>query len=238
MSRRNARRAKREEIMKTGLQAVRTGLIGLVVFGILLFLPAWTFNYWQAWVFIAVFTISTSVPSIYLSLKDPAALERRMNAGPAAETRTIQKVIIFGALLSLPAVMVFSAFDHRFGWSPVSTTISVIGDALVAIGLGISMLVVIQNSYAAANVTVEASQKVISTGLYGLVRHPMYVGAFIMMVGIPLALGSWWGLAILIPGMIGITFRILDEEKMLKQELDGYSEYTQKVRYRLVPYIW
>lgn len=100
------------------------------------------------------------------------------------------------------------------------------------------MLVVIQNSYAAANITVEAGQKVISTGLYGLVRHPMYVGALIMMAGIPLALDSWWGLVILIPGVIGLAFRILDEEKMLKQELDGYSEYTQKVHYRLVPYVW
>ncbi|GHO88682.1 methyltransferase family protein [Dictyobacter formicarum] len=224
--------------MKTGLQAVGTALIGLVVFGLLLFLPAWTFNYWQAWVFIAVFTLATSLPSIYLALKNPAALERRMHAGPAAETRTVQKVIISIGLLSLPAVMVFSALDHRFGWSPVPAAISVIGDALVAIGLGITMLVVIQNSYAAANITVEAGQKVISTGLYGIVRHPMYVGVLIMMVGIPLALGSWWGLVILIPAIIVLAFRILDEEKMLKQELEGYSEYTQKVHYRLVPYVW
>jgi protein-S-isoprenylcysteine O-methyltransferase Ste14 len=224
--------------MKTGLQAVGTGLIGLVVFGLLLFLPAWTFHYWQAWVFIAVFTISTSVPSIYLSLKNPAALQRRMRAGPAAETRTAQKMIISGVFLLLPAVMVFCAFDHRFGWSPVPTAVTVIGDALVAVGLGIAMLVVIQNSYAAANVTVEAGQKVITTGLYGFVRHPMYVGALITMIGIPLALDSWWGLVILIPGVIGLVLRILDEEKMLKQELGGYSEYTQKVHYRLVPYVW
>ncbi|MBO0790050.1 MAG: isoprenylcysteine carboxylmethyltransferase family protein [Ktedonobacteraceae bacterium] len=224
--------------MKTGLQAAGTGLIGLVVFGLLLFLPAWTFNYWQAWVFIVVFTLSTMIPSIYLSLTNPAALKRRMQAGPTAETRTVQKIIITIAFLSLPAVMVFSAFDHRFVWSPVPMAVSVIGDALVAIGLGLAMLVVIQNSYAAANITVETGQKVISTGLYGIVRHPMYVGTLIMMVGIPLALDSWWGLVILIPGVIGLAFRILDEEKMLKQELAGYSEYTQKVHYRLVPYVW
>src|SRR5437763_16683817 len=111
--------------MKTGLQAALTGLIGLVVFGLMLFLPAWTFNYWQAWVFIAVFTISTIVPSIYLSQKNPAALERHMHVGPGAETRTVQKFIITGAFLSLPAVMVFSAFDHRFGWSLAPTTGSV-----------------------------------------------------------------------------------------------------------------
>jgi protein-S-isoprenylcysteine O-methyltransferase Ste14 len=224
--------------MKTGLQAVGVALIGLVVFGLLLFLPAWTFNYWQAWAFIVVFTISTSAQGIYLKLKNPAALERRMHAGPAAETRTAQKIIITGGFLSLPAVMIFSAFDHRFGWSPVPTAVSLIGDALVAIGLGITTLVIIQNSYAAANITVEASQKVISTGLYGIVRHPMYVGVLIMVVGIPLALDSWWGLVILIPAVIVLALRILDEEKALKQELDGYNEYTQKVHYRLVPYVW
>jgi protein-S-isoprenylcysteine O-methyltransferase Ste14 len=189
-------------------------------------------------VFIAVFTISTTITGVYLSLKNPAALERRMHAGPAAETRTVQKVVITGSFLLLPAVMVFSAFDHRFGWSPVPAVGSVMGDALVAFGLGIALLVVMQNSYAAANVTVEADQKVVSTGLYGLVRHPMYVGVLIMMVGIPLALDSWWGLVVLIPGVIALAFRILDEEKLLRQELDGYSEYTQKVRYRLVPHVW
>lgn len=224
--------------MKTGLRTIVTSIIGIGVFGALLFVPAWTFNYWQAWVFIVIFTVATSVPSLYLSLKNPAALERRMHVGPAAETRTVQKWIITGALLLMPAVMVFSAFDHRFGWSPVPTAVSVIGDALVAIGLGISMLVVIQNGYAAANVTVEAGQKVISTGLYGFVRHPMYVGGVILLAGIPLALGSWWGLAVLIPGVVGLVLRILDEETMLRQELVGYREYTQKVRYRLVPYIW
>ncbi|HLG62940.1 MAG TPA: isoprenylcysteine carboxylmethyltransferase family protein [Ktedonosporobacter sp.] len=233
--------------MKTSLQAegpafirnlVVLSVIGLVVFGLLLFLPAWTFNYWQAWVFIVVFSLSTALPSIYLSVKNPAALERRMQAGPAAEARTVQRIIISSAFLLLPAMMVLSAFDHRFGWSPVPVAISVIGDVLVALGLGITWLVVMQNNYAAANITVESGQKVITTGLYGLVRHPMYVGVLIMMVGIPLALDSLWGLVIIIPGVIALVFRILDEEKMLKQELGGYSEYTQKVHYRLVPYVW
>ena len=116
--------------------------------------------------------------------------------------------------------------------------ISLVGDVLVALGLGITMLVVVQNSYAAANITVEADQKVVSTGLYGLVRHPMYVGALIMMMGIPLALDSYWGLVVLIPGLIALAFRILDEEKMLAQELDGYRDYTEKVHYRLLPYVW
>lgn len=224
--------------MRTGLQATQRSLLGLVAFGLLLFLPAGTFAYWQAWVFIAVFTILTTVPSVYLLLNDPAALQRRMHAGPVAETRTVQKIVITGALLTLPAVMVFSALDHRFGWSPVPATVSVIGDVLVAVGLAIAMFVVIQNSYAAANITVESGQKVVSTGLYAIVRHPMYVGTLVMMVGLPLALGSWWGLVILVPCVIGLAFRILDEEKMLEQELDGYREYMQSVQYRLLPYVW
>jgi len=134
--------------------------------------------------------------------------------------------------------MALSAFDHRLGWSPVPAVVSLIGDALVVIGLAVAQLVIIENSYAAANVTVEAGQKVVSTGLYGIVRHPMYVGTLIMMAGVPLALGSWWGLVFLIPGLIALIFRILDEEKMLTQELDGYREYTQKVHYRLVSYVW
>jgi protein-S-isoprenylcysteine O-methyltransferase Ste14 len=224
--------------MKIVLQAVASSLIGLALFGLWLFLPAGTFNYWQAWVFIAVFAISTAVPTIYLLLKDPATLQRRMHAGPGAETRTVQKIAVSGAFLSLAAMMVVSAFDHRFGWSSVPTAVSLSGDALVALGLGIAMLVVLQNKYAAANITVEAEQKVVSTGLYGLVRHPMYFGSLIMMVGIPLALDSYWGLVIVIPGLIVLAIRILDEEKALEQELDGYREYTQKVRHRLLPYVW
>jgi protein-S-isoprenylcysteine O-methyltransferase Ste14 len=161
-----------------------------------------------------------------------------MHAGPGAETRTVQKIAVSGAFLSLAAMMVVSAFDHRFGWSSVPTAVSLSGDALVALGLGIAMLVILQNRYAAANITVEAEQKVVSTGLYGLVRHPMYFGSLIMMVGIPLALDSYWGLVIVIPGLIVLAIRILDEEKALEQELDGYREYTQKVRHRLLPYVW
>ena len=204
----------------------------------MLFLPAGTLHYWQAWVFLAVFTLTTWIPSIYLMRTNPAALERRMRAGPIAEARTVQRFVISIALVSLAAMIVVSAFDHRFGWSSVPTAICLVGDVLVAIGLGLAMLVVVQNSYAAATVTVEAGQKVIATGLYGLVRHPMYTGNVIMMVGIPLALGSYWGLVFVIPGLLVLAIRILDEEELLGQQLDGYNEYTQRVRYRLVPYVW
>jgi len=218
---------------------LRSGLVGLVVFGAMLFLPAGTFDYWQAWVFLLVFfPLSTWIPSIYLMRKNPAALQRRMRAGPGAETRTVQKVVMAILYLSLAAMFVVSALDHRFGWSPVPTAICLAGDVLVAVGRGVVMLVVIQNSYAATTVQVEAGQKLVSTGVYGLVRHPMYTSYVIMMVGIPLALGSYWGLVFVIPGLLVIAWRIRDEEKLLQEELDGYREYTQKVRYRLVPCMW
>jgi len=224
--------------VKTVPQLVVFTLVELVMFGLVLFLPAGTFNYWQAWVFLVVVAVSASAPSIYLLRKNPVALQRRMRGGPAAETRLAQKVVIAGLYSSLAAMVVVSALDHRFGWSAVPTAICLVGDVLVAVGLGVVALVIIQNSYAAATVQVEAGQTVVSTGLYGLVRHPMYTGNVIMMVGIPLALGSYWGLVFVVPGLIVLASRIRDEEKLLQQDLDGYREYSQKVRYRLVPRAW
>ena len=224
--------------MKIALQTIASTLIGLVVFGLLVFWPAGTFDYWRGWAFIAVFAAATTIPSLYLAATDPAALRRRMQAGPAAETRPLQKLIISFAFVSLGATIVVSALDFRFGWSSVPPAISVIGDMLVALGLGIAMLVVIQNSYASANITVEAGQELVSTGLYGLVRHPMYLGNVVLMVGIPLALGSYWGLLFLIPGLAVLAVRIVDEEKVLTQDLAGYPDYAQKVHFRLLPYVW
>ena len=225
-------------MMKVAIQAIASGLIGLVVFGLLVFWAAGTFDYWQGWAFIAVFAASTMIPSLYLAAKNPVALERRMQAGPAAETRPLQKLIISFAFVSLGATIVVSALDFRFGWSSVPAAISVIGDVLVALGLGISMIVTIQNGYAAANVKVESGQDLVSTGLYGVVRHPMYFGNVVLMIGIPLALGSYWGLLFVIPGLAVLATRILDEEKVLTQQLAGYRDYAQRVHYRLVPYVW
>lgn len=215
-----------------------SSVLGLGAFGLLLFGSAGTFGYWQAWVFLAVFALATWIPSGHLLRTNPAALDRRMRAGPLAETRTLQRIVITVVFISFPAMFVVSALDHRFVWSPVLAGVCLVGDLLVAIGLGIAMLVVIQNGYAAANVTVEAGQTLVSTGLYGLVRHPMYVGNVILMLGVPLALGSYWGLVFFIPGLIVLVLRIGDEEQLLTTELAGYRDYTQRVRYRLLPYIW
>jgi protein-S-isoprenylcysteine O-methyltransferase Ste14 len=224
--------------VKIVLQSLASVVFGLVFFGLALFWPAGTFHYWQAWLFIFVFIFATMGPSLYLAVKMPDALQRRMKAGPFAETRPLQKVIIVGTVLSVAAVLVVSAFDHRFGWSTVPTTVVVIGLILVFVGLTMAQFVVIQNNYAGATVAVEADQELVSTGLYGLVRHPMYVGTLVMMFGTPLALDSYWGLVLIAPALLILALRITDEEKMLREELDGYEEYTQKVPYRLVPGVW
>jgi protein-S-isoprenylcysteine O-methyltransferase Ste14 len=224
--------------MKTAFQLVASSTIGLVILGFILFYPAGTFDYWQAWVFIATFTTATIVPSLYLARTNPAALQRRMHAGPLAEGRTVQKFIIVGVIVGLLAMMMLSAFDHRFGWSLVPAAVCVIGDVLIVIGLTLGMLVVVQNGYAAATVRVEDGQQLASTGLYKLVRHPMYAASVILMVGMPLALGSYWGLLVLILGLLVLVFRIRDEEKLLTQELAGYREYREHVRYRLMPNVW
>ncbi|HEX7428294.1 MAG TPA: isoprenylcysteine carboxylmethyltransferase family protein [Mycobacterium sp.] len=224
--------------MKTLVQAAISVPIGLVVFGLLVFWPAGTFDYWQGWTFIAVFAVATLIPSVYLAVKNPEALRRRMQAGPGAETRPLQKLVSAVAFGSMAAMIVISALDFRFGWSSVPAAVSVVGDILVGVGLTIAMLVTIQNGYAAANVTVESGQQLSSTGWYGFVRHPMYFGNVIMMIGVPLALGSYWGLLIVIAGLLVLALRINDEELLLTQELAGYRDYMQKVHYRLVPYVW
>jgi protein-S-isoprenylcysteine O-methyltransferase Ste14 len=223
---------------KTFAQGLVSAAVGLSAFGVMLFVPAGTLHYWQAWVFLAVFALCTWIPSLYLARTNPAALKRRMRAGPSAETRRLQRVVIAVLFICFAAMFVLSALDHRFGWSPVPAAVSVAADALVAIGLGLAMLVVVQNGYAAANVTVEAGQQLVSTGLYGLVRHPMYTGNVIMMVGVPLALGSYWGLVFVIPGVLALVARIRDEEELLGHDLAGYRDYTRQVRYRLLPHVW
>ena len=224
--------------MKLALQTLASGLFSLVFFGVALFWPAGTFDYWQAWVFIGVFVAATLIPSCYLAVKDPAALRRRMHGGPTAETRLLQKIIVSAIIVSVLLVLVISALDHRFGWSNVPTPVVLVGDVLVAVGLVLAQLVVFQNSFAGGSIRVEAEQHLVSTGLYGLVRHPMYFGALVMMLGTPLALGSYRGLvaAHLTVPILGV--RISDEESKLRTALDGNDDYTHKERNRLVPHVW
>jgi protein-S-isoprenylcysteine O-methyltransferase Ste14 len=221
---------------------ILTALVGFIVsviaLGVVLFLPAWTLAYWQAWVFILVFSLLVTVNGLYFSIKDPASMERRKQAGPAAEQSTGQKIMISLAFISLLAEGVFCAFDHRFGWSNEPAAVCIIAALLVVLANVIWFYVQKENSFVGASVRIFEGQKVISSGPYALIRHPKYVGDLIFAIGIPLVLGSWWGLLFLAVTLPGLVWRILDEEKFLKKELPGYVEYTQKVRYRLVPSVW
>ncbi len=215
------------------------GLLRLLIsLAVLLFLPAWTLDYWQAWIFLAVFFGSVLVITVYLIKWDPRLLERRINAGPSAEKERSQKVIQTLALIAFIMVFVFSAVDHRFAWSKVPLYTVAAGDFLVVLGLIIIFLVFKENTFTSAVIEIDTEQKVISTGPYAFVRHPMYIGALVMLLGVPLALGSWWGLLTILPMTLVIVWRLLDEEQFLAKKLSGYSEYRSKVRYRLVPFIW
>jgi protein-S-isoprenylcysteine O-methyltransferase Ste14 len=210
----------------------------LLVMAALLFLPAWTPSYWQAWVFLAVFGVSAAAITVYLMKKDPKLLERRVHAGPTAEKETSQKIIQAVASMGFAAILVVSALDYRFAWTPLPPYVSLAGDALVALGFLIVFFVYKENTFASATIELAPEQKVISTGLYKLVRHPMYMGAFFLLVGIPLSLGSLWGLFVIALMMPVLIWRLLNEERFLVRNLPGYSEYQNTVRHRLVPFIW
>lgn len=222
--------------MSAKVRASVLTLVGLVVFGVLLFGPAGTFGYWQGWVFLAVMILSTALPSVYVFRAQPAALERRMQVGQ--ENRAAQRVAFVLLLASFAGVMVLGGIDHRFGWSSVPVAVVLLGDVLVAVGMVLSIVVVAQNEYAAANVTVEGGQEVVSTGLYGIVRHPMYAVSLLATVGMPMALGSWWAMWFVVLAAIALVIRIRDEERLLLQELAGYRDYAHEVRSRLIPFVW
>ena len=214
-------------------------LAGLaVVMGLLLFVPAATLRYWQAWMYLSIFTSATVLTTLYLLRKDPALLERRMRGGPRAERQPAQKFIMLCTSIGFIALLVVPAFDHRLGWSTVSLGGVVAGDVLVAIGFYLIFLVYRENTFASATIEVAENQKVISTGPYAIVRHPMYASAFIYLLGTPLALGSYWGLVPVAVMMPFLIWRLFDEERFLARNLPGYTEYQKRVRHRLVPFVW
>ena len=210
----------------------------VIILAAVLFLPAWTFRYWQAWIFLSVFSACALATSLYVMKNDPKLLQRRMRAGPGSEKERSQQIIQLVATFAFIALIVFPPLDHRFAWSTVPPALVLGGDGLVALGFLIIFFVFRENSFASGVIEVNAEQKVVDTGPYALVRHPMYSGALVMLLGVPLALGSRWGLLLVIPITLVIVWRLLDEEAFLTRNLQGYSEYQAMVRYRLVPWIW
>ena len=225
-------------MMSLNLRAASGLLFLLIVMGTLLFLPAWTLDYWQAWVFLTVFGASALAITVYLMKEDPALLERRMLGGPTAEKDAGQRIASSIASAGFVAILVVSALDHRARWSTVPLAAVIAGDVLVALGFAIVFLVFKENPFTSATIEVAADQRVISTGPYAVVRHPMYSGALVLLLAMPVALGSWWGLSGVILMVPALLWRLLAEETFLAKSLPGYSEYRDTVKYRLVPFLW
>jgi len=219
-------------------QAWPRQLVFLVFITALLFAPAGTLDFWQAWLFLAVFVACMVPLGIYFVRTDPALVERRMRAGPAAEQEPVQKVAIGIVCAALLAMLIVPGFDRRWHWSGVPAWLTVVADATIVASFVIFFYVMKQNSFAAATVRVERGQTVVSTGLYGVVRHPMYMGTLPLTIAMPLALGSWWALLPVLAIVPALVWRLVDEERVLRRDLPGYAAYCARVRYRLVPGIW
>jgi protein-S-isoprenylcysteine O-methyltransferase Ste14 len=212
--------------------AVSYALIALV-----LFLSAGTMNYWQAWVFLAV-GAGASIPlTIHIS-NDPRLSENRTKAGPAVEQRPIQKIIVLASGLPAVAAFIVPGLDRRFGWSDMPPWLSIAGDLMILAAMRMAFRVFRENAFGSATVEVAGGQKVISTGPYAVVRHPMYASAAVYFVGAALALGSAWGLVPALLTIAGLVFRLFDEEGFLAANLPGYTDYCAKVRWRLMPGIF
>lgn len=209
-----------------------------LVVAVLVFAAAGTVRYWQGWLFLAVFLGAAIAITAYLAKHDPALLQRRLAGGPTAESETGQKIIVLFASIGFLGLLLVPALDHRFGWSSVPVPVVIAGDILVAAGLAVVLRVFQENTFASARIEIARDQRVIATGPYALVRHPMYAGAFLYLLGMPLALGSFWGLLVLIPMMAVIIWRLFDEEAVLTRGLPGYADYLRSVRWRLIPGIF
>jgi protein-S-isoprenylcysteine O-methyltransferase Ste14 len=210
----------------------------IFLLAVALFAPAWTFRFWQALLYLFLFASCSAAITIYLWKRDQALLSRRISAGPIAEKTRTQQIIQLCASIGFLAILVVPSLDHRFSWSHVPLWIVLAGDLLVVLGFYIVFKVFCVNTFTSATVEVNEQQTVISTGPYAFVRHPMYSGALIMLLGTPLALASWWGLLAFILMVAVIVIRLLEEEKFLLANLPGYAEYLARVKYRLMPSVW
>ncbi len=207
----------------------------LLLVGAPIFLAAWSLNFWQAWIFVVVFSLATTIHGFILWKYAPDVLIRRLKAGPTKETRPVQKVIMSCITFTFFLFLVLCGLDHRFGWSNVPMFAVFFGDFLIILSFYVFTKVCLENHFASATIELHEGQNVVDTGMYGVVRHPMYAGALLLMLGIPLALGSVWSALFIVFATSILVWRIVDEEKFLSSHLNGYKEYCDKVKYRLIP---
>ncbi len=210
-------------------------LVAMLLLSVALFLPAWTLDYWQAWVYIALLGMcSFTFIVVYLNI-DPDLVRRRMQFHEREQT---QQTVMKLAFPLFVASYVIPGLDRHFGWSYVPGGVTVAADGIVLLGYALFVRVMQTNRYAARVISVEQKQPVITAGPYSIVRHPMYVAALTIYVISPMALGSYWGMAASIWLIPIFVVRILNEESVLLRELRGYEEYRERTRYRLIPGIW
>ncbi len=215
--------------------AISRLLMGVGMFMLLFFLPAGTWRYWQAWMYMGVLFIPMLFVMAYLITKDPELLERRMRM---REERSEQRNILKLSGVSFLLAYLLPGFDIRYGWSNMPAEVSIAAGAVIFLAYLLVFRTMRVNSFLSRVIEVANGQKVIDTDVYGVVRHPMYVGMIILYIASPITLGSWWAV---IPALFiipVIVARILDEELALESELTGYKEYKQKVKYRLIPFVW
>jgi protein-S-isoprenylcysteine O-methyltransferase Ste14 len=197
-----------------------------------IFLPAGSLDYWQGWLFFTVILICGAFSSLYFSRRDPRLFERRMKF---KERRPAQKIIVPLVYGLTVATIVVAATDHRLGWSVDLPLLAVAGDLVVVAGFYLYFLVFRENSFAGSTIEISADQRVISTGPYAIVRHPLYVALAVTTLGMALALGSYWAALLVVPTAALLVWRLADEEAYLVDDLPGYSEYEKQVRWRLLP---
>jgi protein-S-isoprenylcysteine O-methyltransferase Ste14 len=223
---------EKNELVKK--MVIRFSFVPLFI-GVCCLIPAGTFDYWQVYLYFGVLLIPMIFVLRYFMKNDPCFLERRTKI---SEKEKEQKLIQWLNLPIFIAAFIIPGLDRRFGWSDVPPEFIIASVAVILGGYIIIFMVFRQNSYASRIIEIDQEQKVITTGLYSIIRHPMYIGVLIMYMPTPLALGSYWGLIPMSLLPVALAFRIINEEKVLRENLPGYIEYCQKTRYRLIPYIW
>ena len=211
-------------------------LLGAVCLGALLFLCAWNLGYWQAWAMMASLLIPMGVSGVYYEIKVPGLIERR--ALKDRNLTRLQTVYMTYVYLAEFVLLLLPALDYRFGWSQMPIALCIIGDILLVLANIVWMISKTENPYAGSSVKIYDDHRLVTTGPYATIRHPNYFGDLLMILGIPLALGSWWGLVVFVMIIPAMVIMIHDEEGFLQKNLPGYSEYMLTTRYRLIPYIW
>ena len=221
--------------MKILLKTLVKYIIGIVLVGALVFLPSGTLKYINGWLFIGLLFIPMLILGIILAVKDPSLLEKRINAKEKEKTQ--RGVVAISGLLFVCGFIV-AGLDFRFGWSHVPMWGVIIASAILLISYGLYAEVMRENAYLSRTIEVQEGQKVVDTGLYGIVRHPMYAVTVWLFLSIPIVLGSWWSFICFLPYIAVIIVRIVNEEKVLEASLEGYSDYKKKVKYKVIPFIW